>query len=279
MVSGSSTLAPSASVALSPPESTSIAAHLIPPGTLASSPALSVSANATPVTATSSATALSATGVLVPPVSASPNQSTSAPVPNPAPVKSPWIEVLRRNKPKPFTKAAIASAADPLDLLLAKPGSTPGKTTKITSMILSTSLVKAAKATPFLTWRTICARAAGTVPLNIVPITPERVEVYWDASSEASIPSILDGLARNGIAVDHSPPTAEARGRRLRAYLTSYFVLLRLSALDGLDDDSKAWVLTQASRRIKRSGDKVSAGVWKKRIKRDALDFKLGELS
>ena len=163
----------------------------------------------------------------------------------------------------------IEAAPYPLELLITRPDSTRGKTTKISSMVLSTSLALAAKVHPYLTWRTICAKATGNSPLNIVPITPDQVEVFWDVSSETSLATILAGLAKKGVRVDQSPPTEAARGRRLLAYLSSYFVLLRQAALEGLDDASKAWILTSASRRVNGTGDKDAIRVWRRCIAHD----------
>ena len=231
-------------------------------------------------TSAASAPCASAPSVPIPlaaPASAPASVPASVPAPAPAPASSKpsFIEVLRRGKPKPITKAMIEAAPDPLELLIAKPDSTRGKTTKISSMVLSTSLARAAKVHPYLTWRTICAKATGNSPLNIVPITPDQVEVFWDVSSETSLATILAGLAKKGVRVDQSPPTEAARGRRLRAYLSSYFVLLRQAALEGLDDASKAWILTSASRRVNGTGDKDAIRVWRRRIAHDTRDYNL----
>ena len=201
----------------------------------------------------------------------------AAPSVIPAPAPPSYVEVLRRGKSKPITQAMIDAAADPLELLLAKPGDA-GKTSKIVAMVISTKLEKAAKIHPYLTWRAICKGATGRSPLNIVPITPEKVEVFWDASAEANLVAISAGLARRGIVVEQAVITESARGRRLRAYLASYFVLLRQSALDGLADVDKAWVLEQAERRTQGSNDKDSSKVWKKRVARDTLDLGLEDL-
>ena len=219
----------------------------------------------------------------IPPVS-----SASVPVPGSEPVStfpsgsapkpSSYAAVLLRSRPMPITKAMMDAAADPLDLLLAKSDGASTKTKTIVALILSTKLEKAATIHPYLTWRAICKGATGRSPLSIIPITPEKVEVFWDASSEATLEAITVGLTKRGIVVEQEPLTESARGRRLRAYMSSYFVLLRQSALAGLADVDKAWVLDQVERRIRGFPDKDASKVWKKRVARDTLDFGLETL-
>ena len=217
-----------------------------------------------------------------------PVSSASVPVPGSEPVStfpsgsapkpSSYAAVLLRSRPMPITKAMMDAAADPLDLLLAKSDGASTKTKTIVALILSTKLEKAATIHPYLTWRAICKGATGRSPLSIIPITPEKVEVFWDASSEATLEAITVGLTKRGIVVEQEPLTESARGRRLRAYMSSYFVLLRQSALAGLADVDKAWVLDQVERRIRGFPDKDASKVWKKRVARDTLDFGLETL-
>ena len=168
-----------------------------------------------------------------------------------------------------FTKEAIETAPDPGKLLLVQPRDKGANTQVVVATVLKAPLTLQAQAKPYLAWKGLLKAKVGVLPLSIVLIAPRRCLAYWDVTSENSMPELIKALGRSGFLERQSLSASVDRALRLRAYLVSYFPILRRAALEGLNADDRAWLLQKAEARWKTSQDQVAKRMWMKRIRRD----------
>ena len=227
-----------------------------------------------------------------PPTSVPSAPGPSAPAPaaaTPAALASPsahgaapsYAQVAGKAKKLGLTREAIEKAADPAKLLLVQPRDAGARTQDVAALVLKAPLTLEAQAKAYLAWKGLLKAKVGSLPLSIVLISPRRCLTYWDVTAEESLPELVKTLWRSGFLEHPVPADTADKALRLRAYLASYFPILRRAALDGLSADDRSWLLEKAETRWKTSADKVAQRMWIKRIKRDrgdgAEDIPLGE--
>ena len=203
-----------------------------------------------------------------------PTPSARAPVaPAPTPAGAPsYAQVVGRHKKAALTKEAIEKAADPAKLLLVKPRDFGDKTQEVLATLLKAPLTIEAQAKPYLAWKGLLKAKTGKTPLSMILISPRKCLAYWDVTTEDSLPELVEALWLSGFIEEQDPAALADKALRLRAYLASYFPILRRAALEGMDTEDRTWVLEKAVARWKSSYDKVAQSMSMKRIRRDKGD-------
>ena len=210
-------------------------------------------------------------------------RSPAAPMaPAPAPVTTlSYAQVAGKAKKAGLTKESIEKAVDPLKLLLVQPREAGEKTQDVVTLVLKAPLTLEAQAKPYLAWKGLLKAKTGMLPLSMILISPRRCLTYWDVTAEDSLPELIKALCRSGFLEDPLHSDSVDKALRLRAYLGSYFTILRRAALEGLSAEDRIWLLDKAETRWKTSVDKVAQRMWMKRIRRDrgeeAAEIPLGE--
>jgi len=177
-----------------------------------------------------------------------------------------------------MSKEDIEACATPIESLVAKPREEKKKkkeTTKIMTTVLKIVLDEAARDHPYAALEKILKACTGQSPLSKLRFGNDMLEVYWDVSEESDREAIRAGLKAHGYLRRSPPLTAKDVPRRVRAYLWSYFPLLRRAALEGLGVAEKSSVLGKVERHWSGSLVEEKKRMWRNRTARDWDDLKI----